>query len=119
MVQPEDAFQPKSVSDVLVDAFNLFVKDWTQYVLVAALLVIPLTLVDITVNRAFVERRRRCCHHDRRGGRRPGRRHRDADHAARGDRSPRPGGATALAGLDVNVIDGAAYALGTVGGCCG
>ena len=114
-MQPEEAFQPRSVSDVLVDAFNLFVKDWTQYVLVAALLVIPLTLVDITLNRALVEP--------------------DGDAAAMTGGlvvglvglivtliiqlvvtgALARAGARGVAGLEVNVIDGAAYALGRLG----
>jgi hypothetical protein len=115
MTQPEEHFQPRSVSDVLVDAFNLFVRDWTQYMLVAALLVIPLTLVDILLNRALA----------------------DSD----GDAVTVTGGvvvgliglivtvviqlvvtgalaragASGVAGLEVDVIDGAAYALGKLG----
>ncbi len=115
MTQPDERFQPRSVSDVLVDAFNLFVKDWTQYVLVAALLVIPLTLVDITLNRALVEP--------------------DGDAVAVTGGvvvglvglivtlvmqlvvtgALARAGARGVAGLEVNVIDGAAYALGRLG----
>ena len=120
MTQPDEHFQPRSVSDVLVDAFNLFVRDWTQYVLVAALLVIPLTLVDITLNRALVEP--------------------DGDAVAMTGGvvvglvglivtlvmqlvvtgALARAGARGVAGLEVNVIDGAAYAAREVGpACCG
>ncbi len=55
MTQPDERFQPKSVSDVLVDAFELFGRDWTNYVLMTALLVIPLALVTVGLGRALVE----------------------------------------------------------------
>jgi hypothetical protein len=55
MTQPEGPFQPRSVSDVLVDAFELFRRDWTNYVLMTALLVIPLALAQVGVSRAFVD----------------------------------------------------------------
>ena len=55
MHQPDESFQPKTVSDVLVDAFDLFKRDWTQYVLMTALLVIPLALAQVGVSRAFVD----------------------------------------------------------------
>lgn len=55
MTESDQRFHPKSVSDVLVEGFELLKADWTQYVLIAALLVVPLTLVEVAVARSFVD----------------------------------------------------------------
>jgi len=47
MTLPEEQLQPRGVADVLVKAFDLYKADWQQYLLVAALLVVPVSLVQL------------------------------------------------------------------------
>lgn len=55
MALPQERFQPQTASDVLVKAFELYRADWLQYLMVSAVLVIPVSLLQLGALQAVPE----------------------------------------------------------------